>query len=227
MIYQSRLPTVDIPDSAVTPFVLQRSDELSGLMALIDGPSGRSYTYQQLASATAKVAGGLAARGFGPGQVLAILLPNLPEYFLAFHGAAMAGGTVTTVNPTYGLEEIHFQLIDSAARFLVTIPMFLETSKKAIEGTSVEEIYVLGEAEGATPFISLAAADPIGQVHVDPKNDAALLPYSSGTTGLPKGVMLTHHNLVANMCQVLHVLELEAANERVLAVLPFFHIYWI
>ena len=225
MIYQSRLPTVDIPDSAVTPFVLQRSDELSGLMALIDGPSGRSYTYQQLAWATAKVAGGLVARGFGPGQVLAILLPNLPEYFLAFHGAAMAGGTVTTVNPTYGLEEIRFQLIDSAARFLVTIPMFLETSKKAIEGTSVEEIYVLGEAEGATPFISLAAADPIGQVHVDPKNDVVVLPYSSGTTGLPKGVMLTHHNLVANMCQVLHVLELEAANERVLAVLPFFHIY--
>ena len=76
-----------------------------------------------------RFAGGLAARGFGPGDTLALMAPNVPEYAIVFHGVAVAGGTVTTVNPTYGAEEVRFQLLDAGATMLVTIGLFAETAK--------------------------------------------------------------------------------------------------
>jgi 4-coumarate--CoA ligase len=202
-------------------------DELADHPAMIDGPTGRTYTFSQLADLTARVAGGLAERGFGPGSTLAVMLPNLPEYFLAFHGAAMAGGTVTTINPTYGPSEVRHQLEDSGATSLITIPMFVDTASAACEGTEVDTIWVIGDApDGTVPFADLMQADPLAeQVEVDVMEDVMVLPYSSGTTGLPKGVMLTHNNLVANIVQTEPVLEVEAGKERVIAVLPFFHIY--
>ena len=136
LIHTSPLPTVEIPTTAITPFVLRMADELADHQAMIDGPSGRTYTYRQLADLTARVAGGLAAGGFGPGSTIAAMLPNLPEYFLAFHGAAMAGGTVTTINPTYGPSEVRHQLEDSGATSLVTIPMFVDTARAASDGTA-------------------------------------------------------------------------------------------
>lgn len=227
LIHTSPLPTVDIPTTPITTFVLRMADELAEHPAMIDGPTGRTYTYGQLAELTARVAGGLASRGFGPGSTLAVMLPNLPEYFLAFHGAAMAGGTVTTINPTYGPSEVRHQLEDSGASSLVTIPMFVETALAASEDTAVETIWVIGDAPaGTSPFAALMQADPLEeQVNVDVREDVMVLPYSSGTTGLPKGVMLTHYNLVANIVQTEPVLEVEAGKERVIAVLPFFHIY--
>jgi 4-coumarate--CoA ligase len=221
------MPEVEIPDSAITPFVLRMVPQLADHPAMIDGPTGRTYTYAQLADATARVGGGLSATGFGRGSTLAVLLPNMPEYFLAFHGAAMAGGTVTTINPTYGPAEVHHQLIDSGANSLVTIPMFVETALAAAERTAVETVYVIGDGpEGTTPFATLMQSEPLAdQAEVDVHEDVMVLPYSSGTTGLPKGVMLTHHNLVANIVQMEPTLEVVPGEERVIAVLPFFHIY--
>jgi acyl-CoA synthetase (AMP-forming)/AMP-acid ligase II len=171
------------------------------------------------------MAGGLMARGFTKDDVFAIMAPNLPEYAIAFHGVAAAGGINTTINPTYTAEEVNFQLTDSRARYLLTIPPFMETALEAVQGTDVEEIFVLGEGPGATPFTDLLAAEPFtGQVEVDPADDLVVLPYSSGTTGLPKGVMLTHRNLVANLAQGEPVLTIED-DDVVVAVLPFFHIY--
>jgi acyl-CoA synthetase (AMP-forming)/AMP-acid ligase II len=171
------------------------------------------------------VAAGLAARGFGKGDVLAIHSPNLPEYALAFYGTAAAGGAATTINPLYTVDELAFQLKDAGARFLVTVPPFLDRAREAAARTAVEEVFVFGEAEGATPFASLLAAG--GQppaVEIDPADDLVALPYSSGTTGLPKGVMLTHRNLVANLCQIQETLA-AGTGERLVAVLPFYHIY--
>ena len=108
-----------------------------------------------------------------------------------FHGVAVAGGTVTTINPTYGAEEVRFQLNDSGAKLLVTLPDFLPTAVEAIEGTSVTEVAVIGEADGQLTLADLMG-EPIEQVPVDPATHVVVLPYSSGTTGLPKGVMLTH-----------------------------------
>jgi len=225
-MYTSPFPTVEIPTEPVTPFVLRLAEALADHPAMIDGPTGRTYTYAQLAEGTKRVAGWLAARGFGRGDVLGILLPNIPEYFLVFHGAATVGGTVTTINPTYGPEEVAFQLQDAGATLLVTIPMFVETAVKATEGTAVTDIIVFGDTETHIPFSELMSADPFeGHADVDVADDVVVLPYSSGTTGLPKGVMLTHRNLAANLAQTQHILKVEQGVERVIAVLPFFHIY--
>lgn len=225
MSHQSRMPDVDIPASHLTPFVFHRSDSLSDQAAMIDGPSGRVVTYAELVDATRRLAGGLASRGFGQGDVLAIMAPNLPEYAAVFHGVAAVGGTNTTINPTYTVEETEHQLRDSATRFVVTTAAFQDTATAAATGAGVEEVFVIDEAPGLTSVADLMASDPIPDyAPVDPATDVVALPYSSGTTGLPKGVMLTHRNLVANLVQVEEPLGMEA-GEVAIAVLPFFHIY--
>ncbi len=223
IVHPSPLPDVELPEGALTAYVLRLADELSDTPALIDGPSGRAITYSQLRDRIHSLAGGLAARGFGPGSVLGIMAPNVPEYAVAFHGAAVAGGTITTINPTYTADEIRHQLLDSGASLLVTIGMFVETATAAVAGTKVTEIVTLDGAEGTTPFASLFG-EPIAQVEIDPHETVVVLPYSSGTTGLPKGVMLTHTNLVSNIAQTLPLFGGDP-GEVALAVLPFFHIY--
>jgi acyl-CoA synthetase (AMP-forming)/AMP-acid ligase II len=214
-----------VPNVDVTSYVLENAAALGDKPALVDGPSGRTLTYAQLAGAIPAFAAGLAARGFGKGDALAIHMPNVPEYAVAFHGAAAAGGRATTVNPLYTAKELSHQLHDSKAKFLLTVPPFIDTALAAAEDSEVEEVFVLGEAEGATPVTELlgsGGAPP--EVEIDPATDLAVLPYSSGTTGLPKGVMLSHRNLIANLIQVDGALHLEQ-DDTLIGVLPFFHIY--
>jgi len=224
-------PDIEIPDMPFTDFILARAGERGDKAAFIDAPSGRTITYPELFDSVRGLAAGLAARGFRKGDVFAHYAPNLPEYAVAFHGVATAGGVNTTANPLLTVEELASQLVDSGARLLVTVPELLDKATAAAEQSGVEEIFVYGEAAGATPFASLV--QPGGEpprVAIDPANDLIALPYSSGTTGLPKGVMLTHRNLVANVCQCTYpessVKTDEAyAREHAIAVLPFFHIY--
>ncbi len=223
IVHTSPLPDVDIPDVPITTYVLRMADQLADQPAISDVTSGRGYTFGELKQMIHSFAGGLAARGFGPGSTLAIMAPNLPEYAVVFHGVAVAGGTNTTLNPTYTADEIRHQLQDSKATILVTIEMFLETARDAIEGTEVTEIVTIDSVEGTTPFADLFGA-PIEQVDVDVDDHVVVLPYSSGTTGLSKGVMLTHKNLVANLAQIEPVIPFEP-GEVAVAALPFFHIY--
>src|SRR3954447_25318593 len=144
MIHRSPLPDVDIPDESLTTYALYRAAELGDKAALIDGPTGRVPTYAALEQAVRSLAGGLVARGFTKGDVFALMAPNLPEYAVVFHGAAFAGGVVTTINPTYTDREVQHQLLDSGATILVTVPPFLETALKAAAGTPVAGVYVLG-----------------------------------------------------------------------------------
>ena len=106
----------------------------------------------------------------------------------------------------------------------MTIPQFLDTAREAATGTAVEEIFVFGDAEGATPFATLMVDGHAPAVEISPREDLVALPYSSGTTGLPKGVMLTHYNIVANLAQVNGV-EQTAETEVMIGILPFYHIY--
>jgi acyl-CoA synthetase (AMP-forming)/AMP-acid ligase II len=222
-VRKSPLPDVEIAEVPVTDYVMRMAPTNPHHPALIDGPSGRAYTYGQLDDMIHRFAGGLGARGFEPGDVVALMTPNLPEFAIVFHGVAVAGGTVTTINPTYGPEEIRFQLLDARATMLVTVGMFAEKAKVAVEGTQVTELFTLDHADGGAHAIGLFG-DRIEQVPIDAANDVVVLPYSSGTTGLPKGVMLTHRNLVANLCQTEPCYKFRG-NEVVLAFLPFFHIY--
>jgi acyl-CoA synthetase (AMP-forming)/AMP-acid ligase II len=216
---------VTIPDLPLHEFVLADAVRRADQEALIDGPSGRTLTFGQLAGGVRRVAAGLAARDFAKGDVFAIYSPNLPEYALAFFGVSAAGGVNTTVSPLFTTDELTRQLNDAGARFLLTVPPFLDKALEAAGRSRVEEVFVLGEAEGATPFTDLlGAGETPPAVDFDPADDLVALPYSSGTTGVNKGVMLTHHNLVANLCQGEPVL-LAGEGERLIAVLPFFHIY--
>ena len=228
MIFRSAHPDVAIPSLPIHAYVLRHALRLASKPALIDGPSGRTLTYGQLAALAPVAAAGLAARGFRKGDVFAIFCPNLPEYALAFLAVSIAGGTVTTLHPLYTVEELAGQLADSKARFLLTVPPLLDKARQAAARSGVEEVYVLGEAQGATSVTALLT--PGGQppaVTFNPAEDVVALPYSAGTTGLPKGVMLTHRNLVANLCQCEGMLSFERYTESDVsyAVLPFFHIY--
>ena len=229
MVITSSLPDVSFPDVPITPYIFENSAEHPTKAALVDGPSGRSYDYGTLQTMVQHFAGGLVARGFQPGEVLMILAPNVPEYAIALHGTLVCGGTVTTVNPTYTARELRHQIEDSGATWLFTIPLFLPLAREAMAGnTSIRRIIVLGEHEPADDVddaIAMVLGDAYeGHAPVDVKDHVAVLPYSSGTTGNPKGVMLTHHNLVSNLVQGSSVVAAEP-DDVVIAVLPYFHLY--
>ena len=226
MIYTSDLPDVEIPSGiSITDYTLRLADEMPDKPAIVDGPSGRTQTFAELKAGIQLIAGGLAARGFGPGSTLGLMAPNIPEYASFFHGAAYAGGTVTTINPTYTAGEVTHQLNDSGATILVTISMFLEVAQQASKGTSVTEIVTIDPVEGVPSMFDFLTSEPLTeQVPVDTSTVPVVLPYSSGTTGRSKGVILSHDNLTANIEQCKHVLSY-GTSDVALAILPFFHIY--
>ncbi|MGQ0800058.1 MAG: AMP-binding protein [Pseudomarimonas sp.] len=231
IIHRSPLPTVEIPAISIGEYVFGEWGARGTRLALIDGSSGRSLTFAELAAAVARFAGGLAALGIGPGKTVAVMAPNLPEYAIVFHGVTATGACLTTLNPASTHSEVRHQLLDSGACMLVTVPTVLAVARAACQGTALRTTVVIG-ATGQVEmtagneeldFADLLRAPPLSPRDIDP-DSIAVLPYSSGTTGLPKGVMLSHRNLVANLVQMEHHLGL-GDDEVMVAVLPFFHIY--
>lgn len=223
MVFASPLPDVAFPDIPLTDYVLEQAPALDSKPALIDGVTGLVLTYRELVDRVNALAGGLHHRGMAKGDCIALMAPNMPEYAVIFHGASRAGCVVTTVNPTYTADEVRRQLIDSGARLLLVTPAFLEAATTGAARTPVEAIYVIGDADGASPYNELLGL-PLGEPVPLAPNDVVCLPYSSGTTGLSKGVMLSHSNLTSNIAQVVATAQL-ADDETFIAVLPFFHIY--
>ncbi|GAA1724153.1 4-coumarate--CoA ligase family protein [Isoptericola hypogeus] len=228
MPFASPLPDVEIPD--VTLYDLLFAD-LSGAdlerPATIDGPTGAATTYGALRAQVDAVAGALAARGVRPGDVVALHSPNVPAFVPVFHGILRAGATATTVNALATGDDVARQLADSGATLLVTVSPLLAAATAGAEasGLAAERVVVLDGADGHESLRDLLAdglAAP--DVAVDPATHLAVLPYSSGTTGRSKGVMLTHRNLVANVLQTAAMIDV-TPQDRVIAVLPFFHIY--
>jgi acyl-CoA synthetase (AMP-forming)/AMP-acid ligase II len=229
MIFRGPFPEVTIPDVSITQFVLEAVAKHGDKPALIDGPSGRAIKYSELPDLISRVAASLWQRGFKKGEVVAILSPNTPAFAIAFHAVAALGGITSPVNPLYTETEIAHQLKDAGARFLVTAPPCFDKAEAAARLAGIEEIFVFDnegeQVQGATPFSALLSSDgKFPPVSISPREDLVALPYSSGTTGLPKGVMLTHHNLVANMCQM-DGLDYFTGDDTLICVLPLFHIY--
>ena len=156
-MFSSRLAEVAITTGTSSEYVLRRAEALGGKPAIVDAATGQALSYTQLAGAAGSFAAGLAARGFGRGCVLAVLAPNIAEYPVVFHGAASAGGAVTTLNPLYTAGEIGVQLRASGAKWLVTVPALAE---KAVAAAGGLEIIVVGggETAPAVPFSSYLAA---------------------------------------------------------------------
>ncbi|HEY0637044.1 MAG TPA: 4-coumarate--CoA ligase family protein [Pseudonocardiaceae bacterium] len=226
MTFASPYPDVEIPAVSLTDLLFGDPAAYAELPAMIDGTSGQSYSYAQIASMMSSFAAALDERGIRKGDVVAIFCPNTPHYAVVFHGILAVGGVATTINSLYTPDEIAHQLRDSRAVMLVTVSPFLDRARAAVasDGVDVRSIVVLDGAEGhesLADLLSTTATRPEVEVRPD---DLAVLPYSSGTTGLAKGVMLTHRNLVANVEQAKAVLRVQP-GVRILAVLPFFHIY--
>ncbi|MEV0015262.1 4-coumarate--CoA ligase family protein [Streptomyces tendae] len=217
------VPPVDLP---IHDAVLGGAAAFGSTPALIDGTDGTTLTYEQVDRFHRRVAAALAETGVRKGDVLALHSPNTVAFPLAFYAATRAGASVTTVHPLATAEEFAKQLKDSAARWIVTVSPLLSTARRAAElAGGVQEILVCDSAPGHRSLVDmLASTAPEPSVAFDPAEDVAALPYSSGTTGTPKGVMLTHRQIATNLAQ-LEPLMPAAPGDRVLAVLPFFHIY--
>ena len=222
--YRSPLPDVPLRDVSITERLFEGLTLGADQVMLTDGPSGASFTGAAVIDRIRRLAGGFAAEGVGPGTVIGLLAPNHPDYAVVFHAAALAGATVTTLNPTYTATEAAHQLKDSGAVLLVTIPAFLPLATAAIAGSAVREVVTIGEAPGLRCIDDLMGDPLAAQVPVDLDAHVLALPYSSGTTGLPKGVMLSHRNMVVNVDQGLPLLDVQQ-GETTVAFLPFFHIY--
>jgi len=196
--------------------------------ALVDCSCGRRLTYAEYGETVEAVARGMAAAGIKPGEVVAIFLANSWEFCAAYHAATLAGAIATPLNPTYREREVRYQLENSGAVMLITDAANLEGINLA-GLPSLRRVYTTRQpAAGAEPFARLLG--PATAPHPGPDQSSeqtlAALPYSSGTTGLPKGVMLSHYNLVANVYQFIgpNASALSAAD-NILCCLPLYHIY--
>ncbi|MGB0875486.1 MAG: 4-coumarate--CoA ligase family protein [Mycobacterium sp.] len=232
MSFASPFPEVDIPSASIYDYLFGRLDDIDAdRVALIEAKSGRATTYREMVARIRTFAGALTGRGIGVGDVVGLLAPNSSAFAVAFHGILRAGATATTINALFTANDIAKQLTDSGATMLVTVTSMLPQAKEgaAAAGISDDDLVVLDGAGRATdghPNAAdlLAAGTPAPELAFAPSAQVAALPYSSGTTGNPKGVMLTHRNLVANIAQI-RPLHGMVSDDVILAVLPFFHIY--
>jgi acyl-CoA synthetase (AMP-forming)/AMP-acid ligase II len=224
MPFRSPFPDVTIPDVPLTTFVLANVEAHRDRPALVDASSGRTITFGELADRVRRLAAGLSRRGIGKGDVVAIFALNVPDYAVVFHAVARLGAVLTPANPTYTVEELTFQLRDAGARLLVTTEALLGKVREAVTAVTQRiDIVTIDRADGVPALEDIEVdADP-PEVAIDPATDVVVLPYSSGTTGLPKGVMLTHRNLLANLVQIDAIEDLDL--RALVGVLPFFHIY--
>ena len=191
----------------------------------------RRITYAEYGDLVERTARGLAAAGVCPGEMIGIYLPNCWEFGVVFHAAMMAGAIPTTMNPTYRDREVHYQMETTEAVALVSDGPWLEGINLSGLPT-LRKVYVVRNARGTgaetlSNLNSYPGSAAIPQPRHDPRLTIATLPFSSGTTGLPKGVMLTHHNIVANVYQTLTSGETGCVGEDdvILCFLPMYHIY--
>src|SRR5580704_7772983 len=223
-----------IPDVTLPEYVLGQAERRGTKLALVDAATGHELSYAELAAAVREVAAGLAGKGARAGDVLAVCAPNSIEFVVTWYAATSIGVVVTTVNPQWTSEEIFRQLRQVGARWLVTTTALLAGKRHgSMQDTPIAETFVIGgPAPDATPFSSLrstaartgATPAAAGQQAAVSASDPAFMPASSGTTGLPKIVVLTHRNLVASLCQT-RLVHKVTADDVVIAALPLFHIF--
>jgi acyl-CoA synthetase (AMP-forming)/AMP-acid ligase II len=228
MIIQSPYHDVELVPVPLPTFVLPGTAGRGDQAALIDGPTGRVLTYAELTRSVRRAAAGLVAHGLAKGDTLALCSPNNPDFAIAYFAALAAGAVVTTINPLAPAGDIARQLTHSRARWLITTAApAAGGAGQAATAAGVRETFVFGRTSAAglaIPFTCLTDIDhPDRLPAISPDDDAVLL-YSSGTTGLPKGVLLSHRNLVASLCQMRAVHRV-GPDDVVLTALPLWHLY--
>jgi acyl-CoA synthetase (AMP-forming)/AMP-acid ligase II len=221
-IHTSEYPPVETPTTPIWQTVLADAPGRGDHPALIDGITGQTISYAQLAHMVERMAAGFAEIGVKPGEVIALHSPNTVLYPVVLYGASRAGATVTTLSALATAKDMAGQLADSGATLVVTVGALLPV---ALEAAGERPVWTCDRVEGHPSVQDLLASHgPVPEVAVDPVEDVAVLPYSSGTTALPKGVMLTHASIGTNLRQIAGLRPMTPAD-RVIAILPFFHIY--
>jgi acyl-CoA synthetase (AMP-forming)/AMP-acid ligase II len=217
----------------VHDIVLDSCRRNNGKTALVDTSCDRRFTFAEYGRLVESLARGLISAGLVPGEVVAIFLPNSWEFAITYHAATLAGGIPTLLNPSYREREIRYQLENSGAVFLVTDAPLLENVSlaglPALRRRFITRSFAAQSASvGCEDFASLLRATfaNFPTASKSPQETIAALPYSSGTTGLPKGVMLSHYNLVANVYQILGPnAAMLTPDDVMLCFLPLYHIY--
>jgi PAS domain S-box-containing protein len=217
-----------VPPVLLPAYVLGDLTNLPSRPAIVDASTGHHLRFDQLCDAVWRTASGLADLGVTPGDVCAIYSRNCVEYPVVFHAVIAAGGIVTTINPMYSRAEVMHQLLDSGARLLFTSRELYEPARLASAKSDVKQIVVIdahgkpGEWHSLEALVATGSYQP-GAIRGS-ASDVVAMPYSSGTSGLPKGVMLTHRNVVANLHQF-QAAEQFHSDEVIIAPLPMHHIY--
>lgn len=253
--YEDGIPnTIDYDEKPLHDFLIESALRVGDKSAL--NFLGKEMTFKQVLSEAKKIAHFLQSKGLQKGDRVASMLPNTPQAVIAYYGAMMAGATVVQVNPLYTERELTYQMQDSGAKFIICLDILLPRVNNVREDTNLEHVIVtrikdylpfpknviypfiqkrqynivvkVEETEDTHDWETIISkgSEDYENVSINPKEDLALLQYTGGTTGKPKGVMLTHFNLVANvqMCTT-WMYKTEKDNEVVLGVLPFFHVY--
>jgi acyl-CoA synthetase (AMP-forming)/AMP-acid ligase II len=224
MAYRSPFPDITVPNLNLTEQVFGHASTKPDAIAMADGLTGRTITYGSLLEQIRRTAAGLSARGIKKGDVVSLWSPNVPEWPVVFFAVVRLGAIVHTSNPVSTPEELSFQLKDGNVKMLFTVSALADKAMAAIAETGKSiELFTIDETPGIASLASIAIDKDPPAVSINPAEDLCVLPYSSGTTGLPKGVMLTHRNLVAQLNQ-LDAIE-SVQTPALLGVLPFFHIY--
>jgi acyl-CoA synthetase (AMP-forming)/AMP-acid ligase II len=223
MIYRSLYPDPVIPRISLPDYVLAAATAQSARPALIDGTTGQALTYGDLLRQVAAVAQSLAALAVQPGDVVALMSPNRPAWAAAFYGTLTAGATITALNPQLTEREVSRQLRESHAVALVADASAMPVAAAAGAAAAIPVLDLTSLCD-TTVGETAVASDTQRGGSANPESDVAVLAYSGGTTGLPKGVLLTHRNLVACLCQHEAVYHVDS-HDVFLAALPFFHIY--
>lgn len=228
-IHQSPFQPVSIPtDASLFDFVFRNAAKFGNKTAFTDGLTDKAISFLELQMAVTRTAAGLQQLGLKKGDVVAVWSPNSVEFVVAFHAIIAAGGTITTLNPAYTAPEVAHQIETAGAKWMMVDSTRLPKVADAQKTYKLQEVFVFGDevVDGCRTVASLQSDAPLTKVPLNSKEDVVAIPFSSGTTGLPKGVMLTHYNIIANLCQIEpeEVLGM-TASDTLLAVLPFFHIY--
>lgn len=226
MIYRSEISGLPIPRVFLSDHVLARAASRADRTALIDAATGEVLTYGELAQAADRGAAGLTANGIAPGDVVAVMSHNQPRYAVVVYAALRAGAVISPLNPVLTVEEIVKQLTDSRARVLVVAQPFEGKGAEAARQAGVRQVLVVGTQPEQGSWDDLVAGSwpTPSALTMNPDEALAVLPYSSGTTGTAKGVMLTHRNLVSNLEQLAQGWRL-TEDDVLCGALPFFHIY--
>lgn len=254
-LYPEEIPTtIDYEVVPLHSFLVKSAERYAEKKALHF--MGKEMSFKEVYEQAKKLANYLQRLGLKKGDRVAIMLPNCPQSVIGYYGTLLAGGIVVQTNPLYTERELEYQMIDSGAQFIICLDILLPRVKNVKNNTSLKHTIVTGIKDYLPvpknliyPYIQkkeynmvvnpeqsetvhlwkkiLKKASPeYEKVEIDPKEDIALLQYTGGTTGHPKGVMLTHYNLVSNVQMAdAWIYKTEEGKEVVLGILPFFHVY--